>query len=748
MKLAVVVPLLSVGRLADPAKPSTGAEPLSHSRDFCGSVRQTTAMGRFRHCRVTIPRFAVDRGRDVTGLSQREEIERSLFCLTPLTGGSSIIWRPSVAPFMDERCGDALRSHGTELFTVETPVSELDNTVVKSIKDTLSIVDVVSDYISLQRRGRVYVGLCPFHDDHRPSLDVDPERARYRCWACGAVGDIFSWVMAMEKLTFPEALERLAERAGIPLSRARRSSRRDELAGLREVVRWALDQYVSAFWQPSLGQKAREYMESRGFSSDVLRKFNIGYAPEGWTWLAERAELAGIDLKLLARVGLVRERRSGGYYDWFRNRVIFPIFDAQGRPVAFGGRVLPGASAEDAKYINSPETPLFSKASTLYALHIARHEPLRDQVDQKRRLIVVEGYTDCMALHQAGVRCAVATLGTALTERHLTSLRRYVDGVVLVFDADEAGARAADRALELFLRTRFDVRVCVLPVGTDPADFVRDEGVGAFLELVKAAVGPLEFRLERARRMFALSTVTGKQEALDYVLRPLVASRQEGTVSGGLTPDESLLVDRVAEELHVSYNTVLGRLQQLVRETTRESRVSNRSRDPVGNRSRPASDQPDHLERELLALLLVWPESAEFLEESDVTTVIETPWIRQAIVSCLENVRTGVPISVEAVALELGGDLDVFQQLHELVELGQELLAKRSREAWLHDLMRRMEERRLDREARRVQEAMEKAAGDPELQKALLQRLFELRRTRQRLAGRAVERVHGEEEAR
>ncbi len=612
--------------------------------------------------------------------------------------------------------------------SVETPVSDLDNNIVRSIKDTLSIVDVVSDYISLQRRGRTYVGLCPFHDDHRPSLDVDPDRARYRCWACGAVGDVFSWVMAMENVSFPEALQRLAERAGIDLPRRHVDPKRVELDRLRSAVRWALDQFVAALWQPSLGRRAREYLESRGFRGETLRRFSIGYAPPRWDWLVERAVTAGIELPLLARVGLVRERRDGGFYDWFRDRVIFPIFDLQGRPIAFGGRVLPDSADQAAKYINSPETPLFSKRATLYSLHIARRHPMRDAQTGARRLVIVEGYTDCLALHQAGIACAVATLGTALSEQHVGVLRRYVDGAVLVFDADEAGARAADRALDLFLRTGFDARICVLPAGADPADYIAEHGAEGFLDCVGAATEPLLFRLNRARKIFPVHTVTGQQQALDYVLQPLVERRRSTGDVAALSPDESLLIDRIVQELRVSYQTVVGRFQRLAR--------SRRSRS-VAEQSGPGSEQDvsNHLEKELLAVLLVWPEAVEFVRDAFTPEIVDTPWIREAVQEALTLAERGIAPTVENLALKLGATSEWLERLHGLAEFGHELLTRQSREAWIRDLVQRMEERRLDREAERVRRALQEKAGDAEGQRALLRRLHELRRARQKLTG-------------
>ncbi|MFM8290797.1 MAG: DNA primase, partial [Planctomycetia bacterium] len=297
------------------------------------------------------------------------------------------------------------------------------------VRDAVDIAEVVGSYISLRRQGKAMVGLCPWHDDARPSLQVNPERQTFRCWVCDIGGDVFSFLMRMEKVEFREALEQLAERAGISLPRGRGGLAIDDKAALWKALGWAADLFHDCLRAQPEAAPARDYLSGRGLESRTVERFRLGYAPQSWDWLLRQAAAAGIPVADLVRTGLAVERQDrSGHYDRFRGRGMFSIRDAQGRCVAFGGRVLPGAD-DPAKYINSPETPLFSKSSMLYGLDTAR-----EAITKSQRAIVVEGYTDCLAARQAGIDDVVAVLGTALGERHAKLLRRYADRVVLVLD--------------------------------------------------------------------------------------------------------------------------------------------------------------------------------------------------------------------------------------------------------------------------------------------------------------------------
>ncbi|HEU5115678.1 MAG TPA: DNA primase, partial [Isosphaeraceae bacterium] len=351
------------------------------------------------------------------------------------------------------------------------------DSTIAAIKQSVDIVTLVGAYLPLHRSGSKYKALCPFHDDHTPSLELNPEHQSYKCWACGAGGDALSFVQAYERIDFPEALRMLAERAGIALETPATDRENPAPAGssksdLLAVCGWAQGEFVKALADSS---EARAYLEGRGLTQPSLEKFALGFSPEDREWLQGRARRARVSLNLLETVGLVaRKEGSNLLRDRFRGRVIFPIHDFQGRAIGFGGRILPQVDAKWAqagykvgKYVNSPETLLFQKRKQLYAADLARAA-----ARQNGWVAVVEGYTDVIAAHQVGLENVVGTLGTALGDEHIQALRRLADRVVLVFDGDEAGQKAADRSVELFLGHEVDVRVLTLPQGLDPCDFL------------------------------------------------------------------------------------------------------------------------------------------------------------------------------------------------------------------------------------------------------------------------------------
>ncbi|MEX0741411.1 MAG: DNA primase, partial [Phycisphaeraceae bacterium] len=326
------------------------------------------------------------------------------------------------------------------------------------------LVRLIGDHVSLRPRGKEFVGLCPFHEDKNPSMYVSPSKQIYKCFSCGAGGDAFSFMMGYHKMSFPEALEHLAERNNIKLPKrsAGTSGEGDEGPSPRQRIQQA-NQLAQRFFKQtytdaSLGKIARDYVTSRGISDAMVEAFGIGCAPDAWDALAGQVQKQRWDAHAFEQAGLIANRKTGnGHYDRLRHRLIFPICDTLGRPIAFGGRTLPDSKLgdkSDAKYLNSPETPLFNKSATLFGLHLAQQT-----IIAKRTAVIVEGYTDVVAAHQAGRANVVATLGTALTKEHARQLRRYCDRVVLVFDADEAGQKAADRALNVFFEENLDVHI-------------------------------------------------------------------------------------------------------------------------------------------------------------------------------------------------------------------------------------------------------------------------------------------------
>jgi len=440
------------------------------------------------------------------------------------------------------------------------PTREDDKLRVQQATD---IVRLIGEQVSLRPKGKEFAGLCPFHDDKSPSMFVSPAKQIYKCFSCGAGGDVFSFVMNYHKMSFPEALKFLAERGGIELTPWDGGRGSSEGPSEREIIREANERalgfYRTLLKHPEHGKVARDYIDSRGISPEMQADFQIGVAPDRWDGLAQMVASKGWDRRGFELAGLISPRRQGeGYYDRLRHRLIFPIFDAIGRPIAFGGRVLPGTTRDDqsdAKYLNSPETKLFNKSATLYGLHLAK-KPIIDS----RTAVIVEGYTDVIACHQHGLRNVVATLGTALTREHVTELRRYTEKVVVIFDADTAGQKAADRAVEVFLTGDLDVAVATLPGGQDPADLLaQDDGVEQWQSAMDAAQDALAYQLDRVREQLdAAGTVTGRQKVAEAYLVKLAELGL--TRTGALR--KAFVLQRLAGLLHMGENTLNQMLRQ------------------------------------------------------------------------------------------------------------------------------------------------------------------------------------------
>jgi DNA primase len=360
---------------------------------------------------------------------------------------------------------------------------------IEKVRAAVSIVDVIQPHVALRRVGRNWIGLCPFHAEKTGSFNVREQTQRYHCFGCGASGDAFRFVQEVDHVDFVSAVERLAAKAGIQLTYTSSGERRDRsrraqlTEAMDKVVEWYHDRLLHA---PD-AREARDYLRSRGLAGEIARQYKLGWAPDQWDAMARSVS---VPADVLATLGLAFTNRAERVQDAFRARVLFPIFSADGAPVAFGGRVLPG-STDPAKYKNSQETPLYSKSKVLYGLNWSKAEIVKEN-----QVIVCEGYTDVIGFHRAGLKRAVATCGTALTEEHVRILKRYGSRVVLAFDADEAGQGAAARFYEWEEKHQVEVSVAAFPPGRDPADMATTDPDG--LRAAVAAAKPfLGFRLER-----------------------------------------------------------------------------------------------------------------------------------------------------------------------------------------------------------------------------------------------------------
>ena len=414
-----------------------------------------------------------------------------------------------------------------------------DDTFIEQVRNGISIVDLVGEYVRLQKKGKDYGALCPFHSEKTPSFTVSEAKQIFYCFGCQAGGDIFKFIMLMENLTFPESIHQLAESQGIPLPQ---STKRSEAESVRRQRLLKILEVATHFFSHRLeGNKdALAYLKDRQISQETIDQFSIGYAPAGQNLLQELTG-QGFDVKEVLACGLIKEGKSGGYYDNFRNRIMFPIHNLSGKTIAFGGRILGDGIP---KYLNSPETPLYSKNQNLYPLDLTRNE-----IRKRDFAIIVEGYFDCIIPFHFGIRNVVASLGTSLTESQVKVLGRYTRNVITNYDPDSAGTAATLRSIDLFLEQGFRVNVLQLPTGEDPDVFLRKQGIEAYREKLKASQSYLDFVLSQfmsqQRDPFSPK---GKQEVVSHILpylvkipNPIERAEYVTRIASRLQLDESLL---------------------------------------------------------------------------------------------------------------------------------------------------------------------------------------------------------------
>jgi DNA primase len=478
------------------------------------------------------------------------------------------------------------------------------------VRSSTNLVDLVSETVSLKpiHGGRDFIGLCPFHDDKNPSFHVYPDRQTYRCWVCDQGGDCFRWVMEIEKLPFPEAMESLARRARLEVPKKKRDEatsdnqlkKTDSLA----VVEWAVNLMHSTLRTSAKAENAREYVKKRKLSEDTVRNFRLGYHPEDWNWFLDQARTRFTPAQLVA-AGLIQERNNGpGYFDNLVGRLVFPIIDERGRPVAFGGRVLPGGNIEsDAKYWNSLESAIFHKRRTLYAFDRAR-----EAIRRSKTAIIVEGYMDCIACHQAGVTNAVATLGTAMTEDHVRFLRRFAEKVVLVYDSDKAGQDAAERSISRFLAEDLDLRILSVPSGKDPADYLEDHTSEEFYALTASASEAWEYKLQSILQRISINTIAGRQQVLNQMMEFLAASQG---LAGSIRED--MILRNVCGRVQVDERMARQQLKELRGQTQKKGFTRrDAERQPVELKTR-VENALERAEREVLEIILTCPETIDVI---------------------------------------------------------------------------------------------------------------------------------------
>jgi DNA primase len=391
----------------------------------------------------------------------------------------------------------------------------LSDSTLQQIREATNIVDIVAEHVRLRKRGKNWLGLCPFHNEKTPSFNVLEDRGIFKCFGCGKGGDVFSFVMAIEGLTFPEAAERLAEKAHIEVASERSDEAeqaRSERENIYEALRAAVTFYRGKLSSPA-GSVARDYLSKRGMDEETQRVFGVGFAPEQSGLLIDELQRKGYALPLLEAAGLVAHSDKGDIYERFRGRVMFPVVSQTGRVVGFGGRILPGAPDRFAKYVNSPESIVYHKSKILYGLFQAK-----DEIRRQEFAVLVEGYADVLSVYQASVKNVVAASGTSLTSEQLNLLKKYCSEVVLLFDADAAGQRAVIRGIDMAIEAGFDVYGVPMPPGEDPDSYIRLRGAEVFRSALKQRVLWVEMRARWFEEQGFLDDPVKKADAAQEIL--------------------------------------------------------------------------------------------------------------------------------------------------------------------------------------------------------------------------------------
>jgi DNA primase len=586
----------------------------------------------------------------------------------------------------------------------------LADDLVARVKEANDIAEVVGSYVALRLVGKTYKGLCPFHEDHRPSFDVDPQRQRYRCWACNKHGDVISFIMEQDRVDFLEAVELLARRAGISLEKSTDSAQKRSRAAMLKVVKWAAEQYHHCLLNSPLAEAARQYLGERQLTGETVRRFAIGYAPVMGDWLVARAAQVGLSVDTLEKVGLFAQRpENRGYYDRFRDRVMFPIRDARGQTLGFGGRILPSSplSARSPKYYNSSGTPLFTKGEQLYGLDEAKQAAAKVGY-----LAVVEGYTDVLMAHQLGIGAVVSTMGTALTAQHVQQLLRWLPQgrVVLVFDADAGGSTGVDRALEIFVSQDVDLAIATLPEGMDPCDLLVKEGPAPFQQALANAVDALDFKLKQVLTGAAATTLEGQRRAVDAVLGIIALAPEMPGQIGAVK--QQLIVSRIARRLTLREETVWARLRELRARRQAAARPKDDSPD-AEKQSGPA----DALEKELLQVLLAEPKLVPVAAAQVSVSEIAHSGLKKLLQGLYDLHARGEPPELDQLR-PLIANAPLIETAMTFQEVGR---LNKDRATWLEKVLAAFSQRRLKPKQEELQNQLHAASDHTEAVELLRQ---------------------------
>jgi DNA primase len=578
---------------------------------------------------------------------------------------------------------------------------------VSEIRDRSSILEVVSDYVTLKKTGKNYKGLCPFHSEKTPSFMVNEEKQIFHCFGCGEGGDAFTFLMKAGHFSFPQAVEELAKRYGVKLPTRELSATQKKEMAKREIL-FQINQIASEYFHDLLtkrreGEEGRKYLSQRGISQEAIGEHGLGYSTDRWDGLVQHLQEKKVSLELAWELGLIFPKKREGWYDAFRGRILFPIFDLHQRIVGFGGRMI---KEGEPKYLNSPESIIYHKGEVLYGLQVANR-----YATEKDCVIVVEGYFDLLTLHQYGLKHSVATLGTALTTQHIRTLKRYTKNLITLFDADQAGVQATLRALPLFLEEEVAGKTIILPKGEDPDGFLRKGNLEDFAERVERAVPLIDFFFERLMKTYDVKSVDGK-----------VRVAKEGVALLGKIPDRirrDFYTKALAERLDVKESFLYEMLRSSPREPSKAGEDFKKS---STEGTFPKSEEM------VIRLMVHHPEVIPTISKEGVLKEFESP-ILQKIANTLEDLY------------QKKGRLDLPEALANFEEALRERLCEfvfqesglegGDRGKILQDCIQKIREKRLKKEKGELLKRIKEAEKQPEGK-----RLVPLLREHQELAKR------------
>jgi len=481
---------------------------------------------------------------------------------------------------------------------------------ISEIKNSSDIVEVISESVILKKAGRNHVGLCPFHTEKTPSFTVNSQKQIYHCFGCGSGGNIFSFMMKLHGMTFPESVKMLADRVGVMIETRKLSpdqkrvlEERERLLDLNEKI---LDHYRKGLNHEPSGKPAREYLQKRKISGQMQSDFALGFVPDKWDTLVSFYRKLGVSKRVAEKSGLVLEK-NGHYYDRFRNRIIFPIFDVTSRVIGFGGRVMDDSLP---KYMNSPETQLYDKSRSLYGLNKAK-----TKARQSGEMFIVEGYFDCISLSQHGFENVVATLGTSLTSGHVRMLKGYAENMILVYDSDAAGVKAAMRSIDVFMKESVNAKILVLPEGSDPDSFIQDSGKDAFRDLVSKAQSMMPFLINQSVMQNGLS-IEGKLKVLDDMKDPLASLKDPVA--------RSLYVKEISEKIGIDEPAVLEKMNEFRTKKNELERRKNTIQSQNAMDSQVTIQNEDKIELQLISMMLQDPGILPLIKEQKIIGLFRT----------------------------------------------------------------------------------------------------------------------------